>query len=159
MGLYVRMLAAFEEVRQLKQFAFKEIVPRMHFEGGQRGNDWVNCSCNGVLMKSQETLKREGKKNKVVSTLHPHTKEILYPMSREAQDKWCQLHKLAPFDYDSTLYLGLGGSLHLGCHKVSHPPRIACIKCSLKVGRNVFNGFSVFCVTFSKHVCKLVELF
>ena len=119
MGLYLRMMAGFEEVRDLKKLAFEELVPRMHFDGGSRGNDWVDCNCNGVLMKCEETLKQDGQPDKVVPALHPRTGEILYPLSREAQDKWFELHKVEPVDYDKTLYLGLGGSLHFGCHKVS----------------------------------------
>lgn len=120
-SIYVRKLGGFLEVSNLKKLAFEKLVPNMHFDGGQRGNDWVECDCNGVLMKSKELLiRRPEKKNLIVPILHPNNSgEVLYPLSRSGEDKWYALHPDFPFPYNRQMYLGLGGSIHFGCHKVS----------------------------------------
>ena len=99
-SIYARNLEWVEEVKSLTQQAFKDLVPAMHFPGGQRGNDFVDCHCNGILMDTKDIQSgtKGGRKRKSQCK-----------MSREAV--------LRGFN-DQTNYPGLGASIHLGCHKV-----------------------------------------
>ena len=94
LSIYVRDLEWVEEVKSLTKQAFEDLVPVMHFPVGQRGNDLVACHCNGVLVETED--------------IQNGRRVPKYKMSRDAAQTW----------FDGQKYLGLGASLHFGCHKV-----------------------------------------
>lgn len=94
------MLSEIPQVKSLTKQAFEEIVPQWHFPGGQRGHDNVDCDCNGVLMK------------------YGPDKKPLYQMSRAGQPTWHVMDSKGQPDLNLP-WLGLGASLHWGCHNVS----------------------------------------
>lgn len=96
----MRNLEWVEEVKSLTQQAFKDLVPAIHFPGGQRGNDFVGCRCNGILMDTEDIQ---------IGTKGGPKRMSQCKKSREAVQ--------SGFD-DQNNYPGLGASIHFGCHKV-----------------------------------------
>lgn len=101
------MLEKVETVKTITSQLFEEIVPQWNFSGGRRGNDHVACDCNGVLMKFKP------------SKIGDKTDKHYYKLSRKSQNTWHALNDQGIPD-PALPWLGLGGQLHWGCHKVSY---------------------------------------
>jgi len=99
MGIYIRGLGKLPQIKSLVRQAFNKIVPKWNYPVGTRAIDQVDCDCNGVLVKYKGN-------------------SLIYDMARESQSTWHVLNDKEQPD-PSLPFLGLGASLHWGCHNVS----------------------------------------